>query len=295
MRESPRWNNFYAKGRTRWLALRDSLQSLSIPHLADMNGWNKRRLLSPKFTERYGMQCAPGGILTALDNAHLYEAKLCSNQYWHFVQTTREGLPPDEHEYFRYANWYSARSRAIIAADNVGRIDEYTARLRWSEVVHLYWAITCWAEDKDMSELEFIPRLQVTNPFTWEVMDAIVPAGAIEAAAAQNQPLEMDWSPADPDFYALLGTPQGKGPVSLLTQYAASFATRDPAPPYTVRRVKTIRSIKAVITDRRTKDANHKDRILLDLAFTLEDVDPPPGFVEKQQWDPSWVMPWRSQ
>ena len=100
------------------------------------------------------------------------------------------------------------------------------------------------------SALKFIARIQIDNPLTQGLLDIIVTnreslgsdyspiprASAVsaytpiprESAVSVYSPTYQQWGTTDADFYALLGTPNGRGIPELLTKYANIFATKGP-------------------------------------------------------------------
>lgn len=267
--------------------MQDALTHLPDGQCADLGDWRSRRVLNPSFPRRFEEECGERRILGILEkegNTDILPSPLepiCSNKYDHFYLTTKQGLPPGAGEEFRYNNWFSSVARTIVAENNLGRVDPGTgvppsnwpkAPHRWSEVAFAIWINVCGRQKVSPSMLKYIAQMGISNQLTEEVITDIHKNDKQKDGPDPNL-YHREFRSNDPNFYALLGSPHGVGPASLLTQYANTFAARkDPDDPMKVTSVKNIDSVTLAMVPLGI------DLLWLDcdLAFTLEDVDPPP-------------------
>lgn len=294
--ESEEWRANYTRGVDLWKTLQHSLQhppDIRCPE--PLQHWQTKLSTSDQFTKVFAKQCSENGLLNYLDSTYNTGAsgveRICSDFFSRFWQTSNYGLPKnlpeDVSERFDFDNWYSPFARAIIAFDNVGRIDPktgvpasqwYRAPNSWADVAFASW----YEVSKDIgwstSYLKFIAQTIVYNEPTVKIAEEIYadddrgPAEDEDESEGgdKRRTAILEYQPTDSDFYALLSTPNGYGTAAILTKYASLFATRDENPPYSVTHVKTIEKITM---------AFEEDGPGVELGFTLIDVAPPAGFV----------------
>ena len=139
----------------------------------------------------------------------------------------------------------------------------YRAPYRWHETIAKFWKDTCAAEDTSPSVLNNIAQLAIRNERTVAI--------AKEISAREGIPSRVTWDfkPNNPNFYALLGTPNGQGISKLLGLYAGLLATRSPLD-FSPIEVKTIAKVKLW-------GEGGPGIELFDLVFVLEDSTSPPN------------------
>ena len=113
------WRTCYERGLALWQALRDAttrIQPLQCPTISP--SWDLRSFSSQSFT--WAASCAPDGIFTQLDNTYNVGPlpsgveRICSDNYFSYLQSSQEGLPEAAINYFWYQGGYSALSRTIV-------------------------------------------------------------------------------------------------------------------------------------------------------------------------------------
>lgn len=250
--------------------------------------WNTVRKTSWSFLSRFSKECKPNGIFGKLDHEENKDTEpeetICANSYTYVYQSTEESLPSTSRDRFEYSNWYSPFSGTIAADFNTARIQAgsgewWKAPNNWAEVVFLSWHSLCQVQRIPRSALRYIARVKVANHITEGIAHQIyagddnTPRPIFDssndgkAEEDDSKIVHLDFQPNQPDFYALLGTPNGSGVGRLLSKYANPLATRAPPGSDTIVHVKTIRKI--------TMAYEPED---ISLGFILEDRDLPPGF-----------------
>lgn len=119
-----------------------------------------------------------------------------------------------------YDNQYCAYGHAIIAK-GIFRKDEHTgdiARTHWSDVTFPIWKEYCEGDGIAPGDLEYIIEDTVINKDTTDIINQIIPA---------SQRRHLDFSKVftrdNPDFYALLATPNAIGSAYICINYATSM------------------------------------------------------------------------
>ena len=286
------WKTSYEKGIRLWRELQDALHALrsdAWPNLEET--WTRQRSYH-SFTYVFREQCSENQLLAILDETYnrrrpYFSDNICvKTNYEYSTLFTRRGLPADFKDEFYYSNWFSTKSRIIAAAANHGRINPnrwpynphapsaagsaiptsewLIAPHRWSEVVFAEWIDVCRRTSKDPAILKFVTQMNINNPVTREVVNEAV---RLEPRAQPwSRHLYLDYDNHNPDFYALVGSPNGFGVAGLLMKFAGQFATRGSFGQ--VMKVKTIRTVGLSFKD------NYPFAAEVNIAFVLEDVSP---------------------
>ena len=290
------WKSSYERGVKIWRQLQDAQRTLredECPSLQPM--WDLLRSRGSNFEEAFYRQCADGGLLNNLDQDMAQSKRPRGNQicisagYEYCTLQTNRGVPDYLSNNFYYSNWFSPGSRIIVASNNVGRIspqaffhkpgveapkyysmaiqDWLKAPHRWSEAVFGIWSDVCRRARKPLSALEYVAQVDIINQATNQAIYEIIRTDP--RARLGDRYVQREYGTSDPDFYALVGSPNGYGVAELLAKFAASFATSDGTTE--VVKVKTIKAVNFVL--------EWSDNLMpnLDIAFGLEDIDPPSG------------------
>ena len=177
-------------------------------------------------------------------------SKICTAMDWSYDwASNRNGLPAGTIKSFDYQNCFSPDSRTIMALHNVGRIEfskpvssgsstdsglaVYKAPNRWWERVAGEWECRC-ATQKLESSLKYVARVDIYNPITlavgadlYKFDTATVSDSERRSGGGPQRRVQREYTPDNPEFYALLGTPNGYGTAMLLLSFAGTFATKD--------------------------------------------------------------------
>ena len=133
-----------------------------------------------------------------------------------------------------------------------------------------------------MSILKFIMVSNIENPVSRGVLDELYNKYGSQDQVELENGIYLKYTPQDPDFYAFLGIPTSSGLAKALTTYANQFATRaDGSNPNHVTKLKTINNIIQNVVKYKATGARWVT--IYRVAVTLEDVDPPEGFVETER------------
>ena len=156
----------------------------------------------------------------------------------------------------------------------------YKAPFRWHEVVADLWRRVGSSDNVQPSALVFIARMNIENKPTQDLMQPII----------QNEDfmmtgrLRFQWNfgPDNPNFYALLGTPNGQSIPKLLGEYVSLLATVDPNDSSKILKVKTIAKVRmhydrSIPPDLTREPIDGGQTTRYELAFILKDVDMPSG------------------
>lgn len=316
------WQKYYDKGVELWNDLRDAqinLRDDQCPNLAP--DWLIQDVADPigKLEAKSPRKCHTGGILKFVDDeenpGRPLDEKICTAASYEYILESPlkswRGRTPRYTRYFVYDNWFSATAGHIAAEFNTGRIDPrmvyglpHQGRLvpvsewpaapnRWAEIAFAGYNNVCAQQQRALTSLRFISQLNIANGETRKVVIEIsekVPSElhhAWDDARDNGFPNAYHWEfdSSDPNFYALLGTPNGVGAVKLLTLYAGSFATRD----QNRRRIAQVKSIGRVRL--LYKPADTQLPKTTDMLFILRDDDLPSNF-RGQYSEPLPPQPW---
>ena len=282
------WKTGYDRGVRLWKELRAAQQRFPATRVPRLVPTWKVRAGKPNFLLRNQKYCAPGRLFYDVDV--MYEkstsAPICSPEgYYWTVAETQQGIPPEmvNSDSFHYANWYSPHSQIIVAHMNRGLLEPkedqqagpdgpslppsqwYKAPHRWAEVTFQLWMCICAYENSAISSLSFIARAEVRNAATIQIaIDAIKNDGSV-----YDDPVRREYRTDTPDFYALLGSPNGVGVAKILTLFASQFATRAANSHNGFSKVKTITAVQIDLSSEQPQEFT--------MIFILEDIQPPPG------------------
>lgn len=217
------------------------------------------------FSQEFEQYCQTEGILGKIDqerNQRLSDSFLpmCTNDYIHFVLTTKQGLPPGVSNEFKYDTWLSPRARTIATGHNTARINpqQFTptpdfawsdlptdwpqAPTRWASVVSAQWAAGCILNNLPTSVLTYVAQLGKDDLLSQHIVDEIYVLNEIDDDASAAI---LTLSPENPEFYALLGTSEGINVVEFLAKFADGLATRGNfINPGCITHVKTLDSVR---------------------------------------------------
>ncbi|KAJ6130032.1 hypothetical protein N7512_002812 [Penicillium capsulatum] len=146
-----------------------------------------------------------------------------------------------------YHNYYSPSRGLIVASDNVANAMGIKMPHAWSNVTWHVWTKACQMETPPVhpSTLRAIIRDRVVNSDSSDILkEAFARSGHDLAAIAKSgkkTTTQLTWSRTDKSFYAIIGTPNGKGIVWLLREQSGILK-------------KTVKSITAWATNFGTKD-----------------------------------------
>ena len=303
----------YVSGTKLWTEMKRSFATPTPVPWLDWSGWSVQVNQTPSFSESFGAFLQPQYMLGALEQENQDAPSegfrnIESGDYKVYNLSTQEGLPDNVDWRFEYVNWFAPDARIILTESNFARIqwteltDTAGARLdletlkprpdrygwykaphRWAEAIATAWLVACRGDKVPTSALKYVARLAVANEPTIRLLDEMT-------GTERTDPGVLNWTPLNPYFYALLGTPNGQGIVKLLSQYVDLFSTKgDPHDPSKITRVKSIAEVKVSHTtlaeaEEMYREAEEEFRkegiteppsILPDLAFIFEDIEPP--------------------
>ena len=288
------WRTSYDRGTRLWKQLQQALATIpannQCPNLQPT--WQIQRVTDTQFTVKHGALCTDGGLFHILDRHDERDNPICADTGYHlYQQTTQERMPQNLENVFNAFNWYSAESNIIVAASNRLRIDPEDFSYKpgskrplgtpdipisewprapnsWADIAFASWNHVCSEAGTLPSDLLYVAQTEVVNQATWEV---VWDAWEFDhRSEPDDEYAVLDYTEKDPDFYALLGSPNGVGVTRMLTKYANQFATRrDRRNPERITELKTVSNIFFQLATQELE---------ADIVYGLYDDPPPPNF-----------------
>lgn len=221
--------------------------------------------------------CSAFGILTLTDDEFNAQAdpneKLCYPSYHDEFFTS----------IFDICNELSCQvsisAQAIVTGITQNSERDLRDDLRWCDIASTSWAEACLRARVDQSVLKYLIYPRALWDMRFEQERAILSLLQKTPSTGQNARFNsyegevqighrLTYSTTDADFYTILGTRPSQTLISLLTDYASLFASRDA---FGNSKVKTIDRIHIGSQN----DLTFKRFTGLDIVFVLKDIDPP--------------------
>lgn len=226
--------------------------------------------------------CSPNGLLKRISDADSLNSDVCSAEWTRSAHSLRPRSADK-----RIAFDIDTSSGANMIINNfldersfaVGD-DAYSyATDVWPQLALHAWNTVCGLNRAPTSSLRYVMLGDISEDDTMNIIEDIWGFDPSLKGIAGVTPIAT-YTPADDNFFALLGTSHGSLPAQLLQNYPTQFATKDSVTG-AVSKVKSIRNIRVAgaITDPKVLSSDSSDYNYDDFAFsmvlTLQDVDPP--------------------
>ena len=264
----------YTKGTELWQRLQKTLEDPQIWGKPDLSQtWSFDEPTNPSVSD-WKDPCKKGQIFTRVDQIknRVLPGKrfstICSQQdFQQSIVRSSINMPKhDQIKEFFYDNWYSLEARVIMGSNLMGRIDSfalghldpksqaqptvYKAENRWWEVVAYQWNERSKYRRRKASDLKYTAQIDVENLVTRAVGADIYKFDRTAHMDSEqilgigsDRFVQREYTPENPEFYALLGSPNGFGTGMLLITYATQLAVRDQTDPELITKVKNLASI----------------------------------------------------
>ena len=305
------WLGNYQKGIRLWRKLQDahvSVQNNQCPNVYEAWQFAKLSGNGRNYQYKWSASCLQDGPLEIFDqlleDEGIQNCDASGPQFFQFWTTrSRVGLPNDVRDYFEYSAWFNSQTHTIIDQNSLNLLlperlqyteaahwptgGYYKAPNSWTDIIYAIWRFICREQAVSVSSLSFIARININEPETHDTANDVyrheLSTSTLHLTSSPAF-LTYDYNSTDVDFFALLGTPLGEDVVRLLKNYAGAFAARedehdDESP---VSKLKTVKTILLSF------DLTYKTS---SLSFVLENVDPPPGFIQPPRMRPRPLGP----
>lgn len=121
-----------------------------------------------------------------------------------------------------YHNYYSPSRGFLVAADNLRQSLGANIRQSWAQVTWYVWEQTCKKETPPVSPstLRGVARDRIVNGETANVLKEAFGAAGQDldsmAKSGKTSTSKLVWTRSDRSYYAVIGTPNGRGVIGLL-------------------------------------------------------------------------------
>ena len=278
------WTECRYRGRLLWDALRSAQTVLPLPDhdevISNLTFWRRAgywmQLLLPYHF------CHPTALLPRIAKIDAYRINFCRSscekiRIFSGVDSVYSPHPA--------VSFYFARDFSFIVNDHMvenswprGNSYSFLPDV-WPDLV---LRECVYAQERDnrssLSNLQYIVYRELNEPEDLDVIDD-VSSRHVSMHAWSGVTGITTFTPADDDFYALLGTWPGSTAAKLLTRHANSYAKKENAT-NVVTRVKSIRSVRLAGTVPPEDLSPNPQKTVLDnfgfdMIFTLEDIPVP--------------------
>ncbi|KUJ14121.1 uncharacterized protein LY89DRAFT_753614 [Mollisia scopiformis] len=122
-----------------------------------------------------------------------------------------------------YIHYFNSKDGVIVVWDVDKECDMNASidRLQWSDLLFQHWQQFCICQDGAVWGLRFLAVKHVQNPDTSSVLSSIL------GSTNDQDTVQKTFRPGHESFFALLGTPNLKGVVRMLTEHCAGIGYKN--------------------------------------------------------------------